>query len=135
MNYIYITDEDFINTVDYKEFMRINSGSGNLKIRAYAASEALPVSGIRVIVSTIINSNKVIFFEGVTDASGMIEDITLPAPKYDISSLEIPNSVDYEIDAISEDGIDQIIYHINMYDGICAIQNINYTPNSFGGVV
>ena len=119
--------DEFMKTKSYEDFKINNPGIGKLKIRAYAASEALPVSGLRVVVSSTINDIKVIFFEGKTDASGMISTISLPAPKININNLEVPITTKYEIDAYFE-GLDKKIYYVNMYDGICVVQNINYTP-------
>lgn len=124
-----------INSEDYNNFVKINTGRGKLKIRAYAASEALPVRGLKIVVSTFINNEKVVFFEGETDASGMVENITLPTPKKNVNNMEIPESIDYEIDASIEDNTKTQVYHVNMYDGICVVQNINYIPSSFGGVI
>ena len=120
--------DNFMKTTEYEEFIKSNSGSGNLKIRAYAASEALPVKGLRIVVSTEINKQKVIFFEGVTDASGMINTISLPTPKLNINNLEIPGTIKYEIDAFFDNQSNKKIYFVNMYDGICVVQNINYSP-------
>ncbi len=122
---------DFMNTQSYRDFMRVNKGSGNLKIRAYAASEALPVAGINIIVSTMIDNQKVVFFRGVTDASGMVETLSLPAPELNLSNLDVPISVPYEIDAVM--GNMERIYTVNMYDGICVVQNINFIPGGNNG--
>lgn len=124
-------DSDFMNTQSYRDFMRVNKGSGNLKIRAYAASEALPVAGINIIVSTMIDNQKVVFFRGVTDASGMVETLSLPAPELNLSNLDVPISVPYEIDAVM--GNMERIYTVNMYDGICVVQNINFIPGGNNG--
>ena len=96
-----------LNKDVYDKFILENSGSGTLKIRAYAASEALPVGGLNIIVSSVIDNDEVVFFRGVTDKSGMIPNIKLPAPKIDFS--------------------------INMYDGICVVQNINFLPGGSYG--
>ena len=111
-----------LNKEVYKEFLRVNSGSGNLKIHAYAASEALPVSNLRVIVFTVIGSDKVIFFDGVTDSSGMIPTISLPAPIIDTDNLVIPKTTTYSI-LVSRDNRE---FNVDMYDGICVVQNINF---------
>lgn len=122
---MYTKIDSIINTKEYQNFINNNPGKGNLKVRAYAASEALPVSGLKIEVSTMIDNKKVLFFEGITDSSGMIETISLPAPKLNINNLEIPNTTKYEIDAFFEDSSKRIFY-VDMYDGICVVQNINY---------
>ena len=132
---MYFTDEKFMSSEAYKQFIKVNTGKGKLKIRAYAASEALPVEGLNITVSSIIGNKKIIFFEGITDSSGMVENITLPAPELNINNMEIPNTIEYEIDVKSSNQLQEQIYHVNMYDGICVVQNINYVPSSFGGVI
>lgn len=116
---------EFMKTNEYVEFIKKNPGVGNLKIRAYAASEALPVSGLNIVISSIISDTKVIFFIGKTDASGMISDIKLPAPSL-IDNLEIPNTIKYDIEASI--GNKKSNFSVNMYDGICVVQNINFIP-------
>ena len=119
MNTYFINDEKLKNSDFYQEFIKSNPGKGNLKIHAYAASEALPVSGLHIVVSTNIDNNKVIFFDGVTDSSGMIQTLSLPTPSLEISNLEVPVGTIYYIEA------DNITYSVNLYDGICVVQNIN----------
>ena len=117
---------DFMKTNEYKEFIKNNPGIGKLKIRSYAASEALPVEGLNIVVSSIINNNKIIFFTGKTDGSGMIPTISLPTPSL-ISNLEIPNTIKYDIEAYM-DSSNKSNFSINMYDGVCVLQNINFVP-------
>ena len=107
----------------YRLFLIDNSGIGRLKIRAYAASEALPVSGLKVIVSTMIDNQKVIFFEGYTDRSGMIETLSLPAPVFDSDNLIVPNSITYSVTAYDHE---QLLheYTVIMYDDVCVVQTI-----------
>ena len=75
MNIVYFNDQNFINTETYKKFINDNKGIGFLNIRAYAASSAVPISSLNVTVSKILDNQKVIFFEGATDLSGIISDI------------------------------------------------------------
>lgn len=116
---------EFKKTNEYVEFIKKNPGVGNLKIRAYAASEALPVSGLNIVVSSIISNTRIIFYSGVTDASGMIPTIKLPAPSL-IDNLEIPNTITYDIEAFM--GNNKSNFSVNIYDGVCVVQNINFVP-------
>lgn len=113
--------EEFKKTSEYTLFIKENPGSGNLKIRVYAASEALPVSGLNIMVSSVIFGKKIIFYNGVTDASGMIPTIKLPAPSL-VDNLEIPKTIKYDIEVVEN----KKVFSINMYDGVCVVQNINY---------
>lgn len=116
---------EFMKTNDYTDFIKENPGIGRLKIRAYAASEALPVSNLKIVVSSIISSTKVIFYEGFTDTSGMIPNISLPAPSL-IDNLVVPKTIKYDIEASMNNNTSN--FSINMYDGICVVQNINFVP-------
>ena len=100
MNIYNINDQEFKNSSIYQDFIKDNPTSGYLKIRAYAASEALPISNMQVEISKTIGDNKIIFFSGITDNSGMIERVTLPTPRLDVSDLNIPNNIEYDIDEI-----------------------------------
>ena len=97
MNTYNINDDNYKNSVEYQNFLKDNPETGYLKIRAYAASLAVPISGLRVVVSKDINNNKVIFFDGLTNESGVIERISLPAPKLDPNDLDVPNKITYDV--------------------------------------
>ena len=118
---------EFMNTDEYKNFINLNPGVGKLKVRSYAASEALPVSGLHIVVSTEIGNTNVVFFDGVTDASGVIDTISLPAPKL-LDNLMVPSSITYKIVAGDRDS-----FFVNIYDGICVLQNTNYVPGEVYG--
>ena len=129
MNTYNFNDEDFKNTAVYQKFISDNSGQGYLRIRAYAASQALPISGLKIVVSKNIDNNDVIFFEGTTNESGVIERIVLPAPKLDPNNLDAPNSTTYEIKATyAKDNVSSI-YRVNMYENIYVLQTINIVPD------
>ena len=129
MNTYNYNDEVLENMDWYKEFMSINAGTGMLKIRAYAASEAIPIANLKVVVSTTIGNNRVIFYEGYTNESGVIEKIVLPAPKLSNDNLISPLKTVYDIEATYEpDNINEF-FKINMFEDICVIQNINITPD------
>lgn len=134
MNTYNINDEEFKNSASYQEFIKNNPSQGYLKIRAYAASGAIPIEGLKVVVSTNIDNNKVIFFEGYTNESGVIEKITLPAPKLDISNLTIPITTIYDVSATYVPDNLKLLYKVNIYENIYVVQNINIVPNQVGGL-
>ena len=128
MNTYNFNDINFKNTDIYKQYITDNSGEGYLKIRAYAASQALPMSNLKVIVSKNISNNNVIFFDGETNSSGVIEKIALPAPKQNSDDLVIPNSITYDIKVTSNLDNSTNIYRVNIYDNIYVVQTINFVP-------
>ena len=129
MNNVNINVQDFVNTKEYKNFISDNPSKGYLKIRAYAASEAIPISGLKVVVSTPIGNNNVIFFEGETNSSGLIDKIALPTPKLDSNNLDVPNNITYEIAATyTPDNVKQV-FKVKLYENVCVVQNINIIPD------
>lgn len=128
-----VNDKDFLNSELYRSFINSNSGIGFLKIRAYAASGAVPISGLSVVISKDIGGNKVIFFEGVTNESGVIERISLPVPRMSSDNLIVPIVSTYDINTTYEG--ESRLYKVNVYDDIYVVQNINVTPNISYGVV
>ena len=119
-------DPNFITTTTYKEFINQNKSYGYLNIRAYAASLAIPIKGLNVVVFKNIDNKKVVFYIGTTDESGIIEKISLPTPTVSSDDEVAPASQDYEIEATYEN--QKLIYKVIMYSNISVNQNINVVP-------
>ncbi len=133
MNTYNFDDSIFKESQLYQEFIRENPSLGFLRIRAYAASQALPISGLRVIISKVLDNNKIIFFDGVTNDSGVIERINLPTPRINDDNQVIPKNITYDIEAIyTPDNINRK-YSVNMYENVYAVQNISVVPNINNG--
>ena len=128
MNTYYISDQDFINSKSYQDFLRNNPSRGYLNIRAYAANQAIPISDLKIVVSTIIDDNNVIFFEGSTNSSGIIGSIALPAPRLDPNNLDAPSATTYIITATYTPDNMVSEYKVNMYENVSVVQNINVVP-------
>ena len=127
MNIYNVNDSSFINSKIYKDYLNDNPEKGGLRIRAYAASGAIPISGVNIIISKVIDNNFVVFYNGVTDYSGLIEKVILPAPKLELSNLGVPKKATYDIKATYND-IDRL-YKVNIYENVCVVQNISITPD------
>lgn len=111
----------------YQKFLKDNPGSGRLRIRAYAANGAVPISNLKVVVTKDIDNNKITFFEGATNESGIIDGITLPAPITNPNNLISPNYTTYDITA-TYNNID-LLYKVNMFDDVMVVQNISVVPD------
>lgn len=128
MNNVNIKDSNFISTIVYKNFMIENTGRGILNIRASFANQALPITNLKVVVSKEIENYNVIFYEGVTNISGLIGKISLPTPPKENDDLIAPKTTTYKITALYNNR--EYTYVVNMYDGICVVQNINIVPSN-----
>lgn len=134
MNTYNFNDPIFKESQLYQKIITENPSQGFLRIRAFAASQAIPISNLKITVSKIIDNNNIIFFEGYTNRSGIIEKISLPAPKLNTDNLDIPSNTTYEIKAeYPEDNISRI-YRVNIYENVYVIQTINIVPTGNNGV-
>ena len=129
MNNIYANDISLKTNEEYNNFLEENPGIGHLRIRAFAANQAVPVSNVKIIVSKKIGNNIIVFFEGTTDASGLINNINLPAPKLNNNNLDVPKTTSYDIKAQIDSSSSSFLYKVDMYDNICVVQNISVVPN------
>ena len=121
--------EKLKNNQEYQNFIKDNPGTGTLKVRTSSASVAFPVRDVEVIVSKEIGDNTIVFYEGKTDDSGMINGIKLPTPMHVNSDEEVPRFATYQLHATySPDKFDKI-YDISLCCGVSIIQYINITPN------
>lgn len=129
MNTYNVNDNQFIESNLYKEFINDNPKFGYLRIRAYSANGAIPIKQLRIVVSIDYKDNKIIFYEGETDESGIIENIKLPAPTINKNNLDVPHYTTYDVEATLPNSNLHKIYKVNIYEGIQVVQNINATPH------
>lgn len=122
----------------YSDFASQNTGSGLLKIQVFAANQAFPLKDVDIIIYKNIDGKKVIFFEGVTDSSGIIDNISLPTKemKSDVESASDIVSTSYNITAKNINTDDVKDYVIYIYDDVKIIQPIQFplVDSSFDGV-
>lgn len=124
---LFYTDKLLESDDSFQEFIKDSPGTGYLKIRASSANEAVPVEGLNIKVSKEIGNNKVVFYEGQTDYSGMINDIILPAPMAITNDLIEPKFNTYKIEAYNNEIKQE--YDISICCGFTVIQYINVTPS------
>ena len=127
MKYYYDSDE-FKESSLYKTFMSMNDSNGILKIEAYTASGAYPLKGVDIVVSKTFGEDKVIFYEGKTNDSGIIENIILPTRSID---GEINNASDivyttYDLDANYSEYDVSKKYDVSIFDDIKVIQPVTF---------
>ena len=113
----------------YEDFMAKNKEYGYLKVQAFAAQQALPVSGVKIIVSKDFTDMKKIFFEGTTDESGIIDNIKLPAPAKGLSEhpSEILPYANYDFYSSYEYYKTESAPSVQIFEGIKTIQPVRVT--------
>ena len=133
MNNVNINDQAFVNSKEYQEFLKENPSQGFLDIRVYTASQAIPINNLKVVVSKTIGNNNVIFYEGYSDASGVVPTIILPTPKLNKDDLIIPNGINYDILAIYVPDNVSEKFEVQMFEDVNVLQSINITLTNMGG--
>lgn len=123
-----ISYEEFKNTDLYEDFILENSDAGNLKVQVFTAYAAIPTPDTKIVVYKDIEEYRVIFFQGVTDSSGIISGISLPAPKMVTSNEETPIYTIYNMTAFNERYETIKNYTIGMLGGINVIQYVKMMP-------
>ena len=123
-----ISFEEFKNTDLYPDFVKENSDFGNLKVQAFTAYGAIPIPNTNIVVYKDIEEYRVFFFQGLTDISGMISNITLPAPKMVTSNEDTPIYTIYNMTAFNEGYESLKNYTIGMLGGVNVIQYVKMMP-------
>ena len=123
-----INFEQFKNTEDYSKFISSNQGLGSLKVQVFTAYGAFPISDTEVVITKDFGDNRVVFFRGKTDSSGIIDNIDLPAPLGVDGSIEAPLYTLYDLTAVHIGYESFKQYSIGMFGGIKVIQYIKMMP-------
>ncbi len=130
MEYIY-DSEEFKNTGIYKNFINMNQGQGILKVEASVASGAYPLSGVNIKIYKDFGSDRVIFFDGETNDSGIIDNIILPTKELEKEINEV-SDIDFTtydlVATYSKYDLDKT-YDVSIFDDIKVIQPITFPVN------
>lgn len=123
---------------DYAVFLREHPSEGILKVQATAARSAFPVSGATVEVSVVINGEKYVLYNNVTDESGISDDMLLPARPSAFSQNSVTASdsgTQYEV-SVYHPAFKALSAPVTMFDNIKTILPVVLKPmtaNERGG--
>jgi len=126
----FTTLEDFKKTESYQKFIEENPATGKLKVEVFTAYKAVPIPDTEILITKDIDGNKVLFFRGLTDSSGIISDIELPSPREDKNYKpgDKPQYTMYDVIAIHE-GFERIKkYDVAIFGDTGVIQYIKMIP-------
>lgn len=133
MEYIYDSDT-FRSTGIYKNFINMNTAQGILKVDASVLSNAYPLSGIEITIYKDLGNDKVIFFEGKTNESGIIDNIILPTKDMEdeITGVSDIDFTTYNLVAKYDKYNLEKEYDVSIFDNIKVIQPITFPINEMG---
>ena len=125
-----IFEYDFIS-IPKGAYMK--KSNGKLTIRAYAASEAIPIEGVNITVRGSDELSADTIYNLITDIDGITETLILPTPAIDYSlipsSAEIPYST-YDLIAKKDGYQTKEITNIIIFAEREAILPINMIPTN-----
>ena len=106
-------------------FLQENHQQGALRIQAFRGQQSIPMEGVRVSVSRVMDDRLFLFYEGRTDASGIIDSIVLPAPPRDQSLHpgELDPSASYRLHAELPQYL-PLDTNVDIYEGVKTVQPI-----------
>ena len=117
---------------DYAVFLREHPSEGILKVQATAARSAFPVSGATVEVSVVINGEKYVLYNNVTDESGISDDMLLPARPSAFSQNSVTASdsgTQYEV-SVYHPAFNALSAPVTMFDNIKTILPVVLKPTT-----
>lgn len=126
--------EEEFNSEKYGDYLKNNSGLGLLRIQVFTANQAFPLQDVEIKVYKDIDGMRVVFYSGVTDSSGIIDNINLPTKKVkkEVESAADIKSTDYVIEARYPKTDVTQEYVVSIYDDLKVIQPIKFSSVSGG---
>lgn len=122
------------DALKYPTFASSNRGVGTLKVQVFVANHAYPLEGVKVVITKEIEKETVLFYEGYTNSSGIIDPITLPSIKQEkeVESVEDILYTTYTLKATHPTTFEVRTFEVSIFDNMKIIQPINF---SFGGTI
>lgn len=115
-----------MNNEIYEQFLKDNPEVGILKVQIFMAEQAIPIANVNIIIEKEISNETINFYEGITDESGIVANINLPAPI--IKNYDEPEYVSYKLIVTHPNYIGPTIFTIPIYSGQKMIQYITLVP-------
>lgn len=120
----FITFDEFKSLDIYNDFMKKNPDQGFLKVQITTTNGLLPVEGVRVRIYKDIGEYNVLFFDGLSNSSGIIDNIVLPAPKtLSFTSLNVPEYSNYGM-ILEKEGFNTKMINFTIFSNIKVLQNV-----------
>ncbi len=110
----------------YQQFLKDNPSTGILKVQIFMAEQAIPIPNVNITIEKEVSKIELNFFEGITDESGIISNIILPAP--DIKNIDEPEYVTYELIVKHPNYLGPTTFQVPIYSGQKMIQYVTLVP-------
>ena len=111
-----------------------NNNYGTLQVRAYRASEALPVENAIVKITGADEYTSDVMLSRITESDGLTEEVHLPTPSIDLSLSPHPAQSPYltfDVDIVKEGYYPKKIFNVPIFAGIKAMLPIEMIPVAY----
>ncbi len=124
-------DEEEVSDARYESTERMGSSIGYILVNVRAGHEAYPIENATVIVTAIVDGNRLVIASGLTDISGTTLKLQTPAPDIIYSQSPNPEQRPYSLFDISVRAsgyFNARSVDVPVFSGITSIQNFNMIP-------
>ena len=118
----------------YRQFQRVNTETGFLRIQAFSGQQAVPIRNADVLVSHTFADGIRRYASGRTDESGVLDSLALPAPLAALSespSGQMPFAL-YDIRVSHPNYRTEFYRNVPIFAGIKAIQPVRFMADGTG---
>jgi hypothetical protein len=115
----------------YEEFLRSHPGRGNLKVQVSTARGTFPVAGALVEVTKAFDGVERVLYKNVTNPSGIVERMPLPALPVEYSQQESTaerSGTQYQVSVYHPGFMPLRFSTVEIYDGIETILPVPLEP-------
>ena len=121
----------------YREYTRNFNKKGLLRVETFASTGLYPVSNSRVVVYKNIDGQNYYIYDLFTDASGILNNLELPAPDKSLSLSPDDNGVipyaTYNVYVEHPNFTPMNFENVPVFDGVVSIQSVEMIPTVNGG--
>ena len=118
----------------FEVFQKLNPKTGFLRVQAFAGRQTMPVPNATVLVTHTFTDGTRRFASGVTDESGVLDGIALPAPSGTLAQSptgEMPYAL-YDIRVSHPDFRTEVFQQVPVLEGIKSIQPVRFLSDHTG---
>lgn len=116
---------------EYVSEAALGSGTGYILVNVRAGDQSMPIEGATVMVTAIVEGNRLVLAEGLTNSSGTTEKFSVPAPDANYSkspdSETRPYSL-YDVSVSAAGFFNARSVDVPVFSGITSVQNFSMIP-------
>lgn len=123
--------DDEISDAEYDTAEGMGNSTGYILVNVRAGHEAFPIENATVIITAIVDGNRLIIASGLTDISGTTIRLETPAPDIIYSQSPSPAKRPYslfDINVRADGYFNARSVDVPVFSGITSIQNFNMIP-------